>query len=110
MEEAKPTPRPPTLNDCSCGATPKPADWHVLRWSTSTTFQARCYRCGRTGLESELQSEAIADWNRTTDLLEALIEIAKGEGPYAKDQLTHAGNVIESMKAIADAAIAKAEE
>jgi len=43
------------------------------------------------------------------DLLEALKEIAKGEGAFSRDQLTHATNTIEAMKEIARAAIAKAE-
>ena len=33
---------------------------------------------------------------------EALEEIAKKEGPFSTDQLTHAGNVIESMASIAE--------
>ena len=43
------------------------------------------------------------------ELLEALKEIAKGEGPYSMDRLTHANNTIENMIAIAQQAIAKAE-
>ena len=31
----------------------------------------------------------------------ALAEIAKGEGPYSRDPLTHADNCIDAMKAIA---------
>jgi hypothetical protein len=38
--------------------------------------------------------------------LTALTEIAKGEGAFSTDQLTHATNCIENMKAIAKAAIA----
>ena len=44
------------------------------------------------------------------DLLEALNEIAKGEGAYSRDPLTHAGNTITSMKNIATSAIRKYEE
>lgn len=43
------------------------------------------------------------------DLLAALKEIVMGIGPFHQDPLEHAGNVIESMQAIARAAIAKAE-
>ena len=43
-------------------------------------------------------------------LLEALKKIAKGEGAYSRDPLTHAGNTITSMKNIATEAIRKAEE
>lgn len=35
----------------------------------------------------------------------ALTEIAKGEGSFSRDQLEHAGNAIESMKALARAAL-----
>ena len=42
-------------------------------------------------------------------MLEALREIAKGEGRYSRDPLGHASNTIEDMKALALAAIAKAE-
>ena len=42
------------------------------------------------------------------DLLAALQLIAKGEGAFASDPLTHAGNCIDSMKNTAQAAIAKA--
>lgn len=65
------------------------------------------------------------DWTRTAnealdrvaqlevanaELLEALKEIAKGEGAYSRDPLTHAGNVITNMKVIANQAIRNAEE
>ena len=43
-------------------------------------------------------------------LLEALKEISKGEGKYNRDHLQHAENTIESMKAIANKAIALVEK
>ena len=43
-------------------------------------------------------------------LLEALKEIAKKEGPFSTDQLTHAGNVIENMARIAEKAIHDVKE
>ena len=43
------------------------------------------------------------------ELLAALKEIAKMEGPYSRDPLTHAENVIENLTNIANKAIAKAE-
>lgn len=43
------------------------------------------------------------------ELLEALKEIAKGEGAYSRDPLTHAGNTITSMKNIATEAIRHGE-
>lgn len=42
------------------------------------------------------------------EMLEALEEIAKGEGPFSRDVFTHACNTIESMKEIARKAIAAA--
>ena len=39
-------------------------------------------------------------------LREAMREIVKGEGPYSRDPLTHASNVIEAMTKIARAALA----
>jgi hypothetical protein len=47
---------------------------------------------------------AVAD-----DLLEALVEIAKGEGAFSADQLTHAMNTVDNMKRIACDAIEKAQ-
>ncbi len=47
--------------------------------------------------------------SKNAALLEALKEIAKGEGPFSRDQLTHAQNCIEYMKEQALAAIAAAE-
>ena len=43
------------------------------------------------------------------EMLEALEQIAKGEGRFSRDQLTHCQNTLEDMKAVARAAIAKAE-
>ena len=43
------------------------------------------------------------------DMLAALKKIAKADGPYDVDLLGHANNTVESMKALALAAIAKAE-
>ena len=39
------------------------------------------------------------------ELLAALEEIVKREGAFSRDQLTHAGNVIENMATIAEEAI-----
>ncbi len=41
-------------------------------------------------------------------LLEAMREIAIGQGPYSMDPLQHAENTIEAMKTVAQEAIAKA--
>ena len=48
-----------------------------------------------------------AQAERIDKLVEALEEIEKGEGPFARDQLKHAENTIESMKQIARAALAE---
>ncbi|KKN17932.1 hypothetical protein LCGC14_0960780 [marine sediment metagenome] len=44
------------------------------------------------------------------DLLAALEDIVKGEGPYSRDQLEHCSNTVDSMKETARAAIAKARQ
>ena len=43
------------------------------------------------------------------ELVAALKEIARGEGPFSLDPLTHASNTIEAMKTIARAALAQAK-
>lgn len=43
------------------------------------------------------------------ELLAVLKEIAKGEGPFHADPFSHACNVIDAMKRLAQGAIAKAE-
>ena len=47
--------------------------------------------------------------HKLDDALAALKEIAKMEGAYSRDPLTHAENVIENLTNIANKAIAKAE-
>ncbi len=42
-------------------------------------------------------------------LYEALVQIAKGEGRFSRDPLTHASNTIEDMKLLAKSALALAE-
>ena len=44
------------------------------------------------------------------ELRAALQEIAKGEGPYFRDPLTHAANCIAVMKRLANGALAKSAE
>ena len=44
------------------------------------------------------------------ELIEALKIIAKGEGAFSRDPLTHAGNTIDNMISIAEKAIKKAGE
>ena len=71
-----------------------------------------CGNCGSFGPTDLGWSGAIAMWNLRrprADLLDALKEIAKMEGPYSRDPLTHAENVIENLTNIANKAIAKAE-
>ena len=45
--------------------------------------------------------------NNHDTVVDALEEIEMGEGPFARDQLKHAENTIESMKQIARAALAE---
>ena len=47
--------------------------------------------------------------NAHDDLVKALRDIVKAEGAFSRDQLTHAGSVIDAMKTTAIAALAKAE-
>jgi len=63
-------------------------------------------------IHNEIQEGAKANARliaSSPDLLAALEEIAKGEGAFSLDPLTHAGNTIENMKAIARAAIENAK-
>lgn len=47
---------------------------------------------------------------RNARLTGALERIALGEGRFSRDQLTHASNTVEDMKALARAGLAKAKE
>ena len=47
---------------------------------------------------------------RVAELEAALMQIEKGEGPYSRDPLTHAGNTIDAMVQIAVAALATSEQ
>lgn len=51
---------------------------------------------------------AIHDARLLEPMVKALEEIAKGEGPFSREPLTHAENTIENMKSIAWAAIRQA--
>ncbi len=55
------------------------------------------------------QVELLRILNAHEPMLEALRDIAKGEGRFSRDPLEHAATCIEDMKAIAVAAIAAAE-
>lgn len=46
---------------------------------------------------------------QNAEKLAAMEEIAKGEGPFSRDPFKHAENVIDSMKAVAVAAITNAK-
>jgi len=58
------------------------------------------------GWEKTLRTANTELGAENTSLREALAEVAKGAGAYSHDPLTHATNTIESMKAIAIAALA----
>ncbi len=66
---------------------------------------AQVFAASGDGEERDATAHLIAS---VTDLLEALQQIAKGEGRFSRDPLEHASSTIEDMKAIAEAAIAKA--
>jgi len=73
----------PTLTDCGCEATVY-ADGSGIELHYCPMHQA------------------------AKEMLEALRGIAKGEGRFSLDPLTHASNTVEDMKALAVAAIAAA--
>ncbi len=53
----------------------------------------------------EIAETMVTAVNSHDGLLEVLETIAKGEGAFSRDPLTHAGNCIDEMKSIAQAAI-----
>ena len=57
----------------------------------------------KNSLESELR-------DRIEELEEALRQIAKGEGPFSRDPLTHAANCVENMQKIAIDALQKVKQ
>ena len=65
-----------------------------------TKFYETCNRC---------DAEVICDCPYCEPLLAALKEIAKGEGKFNRDPLTHANNTIENMINIAQDAIKAVE-
>ena len=62
------------------------------------------------GIATELQDRVDRLEATNAELLEALMEIAKGEGAFSLDQFTFANNTIENMKDIANTAIANAAD
>jgi hypothetical protein len=68
----------------------------------------RCFGCevrSALALVRKMRADAVVGTHHDA-LVEALREIAKAEGPYARDRLQHAENTVESMVAIAEAALA----
>lgn len=74
----------------------------IVIWGTGS---AECGVSGRTRKEQLANARLIA---AAPDLLDALREIANGQGAFSTDPLTHASNTIDDMKELARAAIAKA--
>ena len=62
----------------------------------------------KTKTKKEWEHKADFYEEQANELLEALKEIAKGEGAFDMDRLKHAANVIESVISIAKEAIKKA--
>jgi hypothetical protein len=62
-------------------------------------------RMGEVELRLPLLRALAESWLAQRDVVaaqrEALLEIAKGEGPFSRDPLTHAENTIEAMKELA---------
>lgn len=105
MAEARHTPGPWTAGRYS-----NYAGWAVSapergciaeRWYKSAEHVEAIYDDG----EMEANARLIA---AAPDLLATLEEIAKGEGPFNRDPLEHASNVIEHAQQIAREAIEKA--
>lgn len=111
------TPGPYYLKEYDCGFEIC-RKWDVEVTPESTNTFGSCYgahiaRVKYTdgGVPTREQAEANARLIASApDLLAALEEIAKGEGAFSLDPLTHAGNTIDNMKEIARAAIEKAKE
>lgn len=57
-------------------------------------------------LHALLQAEPIQSVAREQEALDLFRQIAEGQGPYSRDQLTHAANTIDAMKALAQRGIA----
>lgn len=84
-------------------------------WALFATIDGREVIIGEafSQVESDVIAPAHANarlWAAASNMLAALEEIAKGEGRFSRDPLTHATNTVEDMQALAVAAIAKATE
>jgi hypothetical protein len=66
-----------------------------------------CPICGKPESEHGSVCPNEKDDRRIAAMREALEKIAKGEGRFSRDQLTHASNTIEDMKAIAEEALGR---
>ena len=91
-------------------ATKRPwrADGVTVRAKTSGYAVADC-GVGCKGPREANAALIVKAVNCHDKLVGALREIAKGEGRYSMDQLTHAANTIEDMKALAVAALAECD-
>jgi len=86
-----------------------PCDCGYRRCDSTTTLNGIRFVCTQGQYTYQHHINDFPIYAAAPELLVALKDIAKGEGRYSIDQLEHAGNTIEDMIAIANAAIAKAE-
>ena len=59
---------------------------------------------------AELEVELAEALKRIAELEAVLTEIAKGEGAFSRDRLTHAENCVDNMKDLARNALAQGQE
>jgi hypothetical protein len=62
-----------------------------------------------SGMNNAKAAFIAARVNSHAELVKALEEIAKGQGAFSRDPLTHASNTIDDMKTLAREALAKSE-
>lgn len=84
-----------------------PRHWHLSVYNRGGLAGALCVDadCGEELMKRIEGAELTRLREENQRLRQALEEIAKGEGPYSRDQLTHAGNVIDNLTTLAKQAL-----